>query len=219
MKKIGVVLEKEWKCFAGSDWGMFVVYLVLIMIWSLLIATTNISDTNNSSLWLVFFSVVLTANFSNSTFISERVNGSLEILITSGLSRNAILYGKILFVMIMTMSMGTFCLIVAWFLFTYPFGFNGSPIGISDYFLFTGSAFLSISSSAYLSVKMNNPRLLHILNLLQLGVLMGIYYTATYFVSLRIYYLIMAMVVAGILFCIGAQKIYKTEKILQPVYL
>ena len=92
MKDFLLIIRKEWTGFSKSDCGIFFIYGILVLAWSFLLST-NITMllTGTEYLWLVFFSVIVSGNFSNTTFVAERMNGSLEILLTSGIARNAIL--------------------------------------------------------------------------------------------------------------------------------
>jgi len=217
MKGIGVVVAKEWKCFTGSDHGMLILYFVLVMIWSTLIATRTSEQFDSGPLWLVFFSVVITANFSNSIFISERVSGALEILITSGLSRNAILYGKLLFILGISILFGALCIGLSILLGTFVFLNETSTVDFSAFLLYTASAFLNVSSSAYFSVRLSNHRLLHFMNMFLLGCIVGAFMIVSGFFYISIFYLIAVLTGISAVFCWGAQKLFHSEKIIQPV--
>lgn len=219
MRSTIAVIAKEWKCFLGSDKGMFFLYFFLILIWSLLLASKSSPDLYSAPLWLVFFSVVITANFSNNVFISERVSGALEIFITSGLSRNAILYGKMIFILIMSNISGVLCFLMATIMHRFLFNGEEKPLNGADLLLYSGSAFLNVASSAYLSVRMSNPRLLHFANMFLLGIIVGAYIMLSSLYTIHILYLILLLFMAGGFICWRAQVLYNSEKILQPVYL
>ena len=88
MNQCLLVLRKEWLNFVCSDRSVFFIYLFLVAGWGMLLATMDHGGSIGSPLWLVFFSVIIAANFSTTVFVSERMSGSLEILLTSGLSRS-----------------------------------------------------------------------------------------------------------------------------------
>ena len=114
MKDIWLIVRKEWIGFAKSDRGIFLVYSILVLAWSILLSSNiNLLLAGAGYLWLIFFSVIVSGNFSNTTFSAERISGSLEILLTSGIARNAILIGKIAFVIIMSIIMGFLCYVLA----------------------------------------------------------------------------------------------------------
>ncbi|MBN1576121.1 MAG: hypothetical protein JW913_06195 [Chitinispirillaceae bacterium] len=213
------ILRKEWRCFLGSDRGIFILYAVLIVSWSIMLAAPGDNAIQAGPLWLVFFSVVISANFSNTVFIAERVNGILEILLTSGLSRRDILYGKMIFVAGMSVGIGLLCAAVSpvWRLALYreaAWTLTGEAI-----LLYCSAVFMNTASSAYLSVRMGNPRLLHLANLLLLGVLVTLHFVASHYFTPPPFVLPLALLLIGCLATAAARKLYESEKILQPVVL
>jgi ABC-type Na+ efflux pump permease subunit len=214
---IGIMLHKEWRCFAGSDRGIFLLYAILLVSWSLMLATPDTNGIAAGPIWLIFFSVVISANFSNTVFIAERVNGILEILLTSGLSRRSILFGKMAFVAGMSILIGLACMLIApvWRIVIYQ-----SPGAVFDpgaFLLYCSAVYMNTASSAYLSVKMNNPRLLHLANILLLAVLVATHTVAAMFIPLPASALALVMLGIGIAATTAARKLFDSEKILQPV--
>lgn len=196
---------------------MFILYSIIVVVWSALLATRSSNSFDSGPLWLVFFSVVITANFSNSIFVAERTNGSLEILITSGLSRNAVLYGKLFFIISMSVLFGGVCIILSRILDTYLF-FNSMPsTDFQSFLLYTSSTFLNVAASAYFSIRLTNQRLLHFVNMFVLGLFVGAYMVLAQYVTMSIYYLIGAMFFCGAGICWRTQKLYHSEKIIQSV--
>ena len=109
MKKLNAIISKEWKSFVGSDRGVFAVYAVLILSWSFLPLYKGLS-MGMEDVWWLFFSVVISGNFSNTVFVSERLSGSMEILLTSGFPRDTVLFGKAAFITGISIAIGTLCL-------------------------------------------------------------------------------------------------------------
>ncbi len=213
------MLRKEWRCFLGSDRGIFILYAVLILSWSVVLAAPNENGFQAGPLWLVFFSVVISANFSNTVFIAERVNGILEILLTSGLSRKHILYGKMVFVAVMSIVIGLLCAAVSpfWRLLLYKeLVWTIAPDAL---LLYAAAVFMNTAGSAYLSVKMSNPRLLHLANLLLLALLVTVHTVVSYYFTLPLWVLSLALALTGALATAAARRLYESEKILQPVVL
>lgn len=215
---IKTVFIKEWKCFSGSDRAVFFLYIILVVSWSFLIAN-NTTLENAGSFWLVFFSVIVAANFSNTVFISERVTGALEIFMTSGISRDSILFGKMVFVFLMSSFMGIFCIILGVTWQATILEFSTQFIGIYEIIVYLSSAILNIGSSAFLSVKMTNPRLLHFANILISGVLITLYAALGQFLYLPQYILPLVLISGGITMSFFARREFNSEKILQPVIL
>lgn len=213
------MLQKEWRCFVGSDRGIFLLYLVLIISWSFMLASPSEGAVSAGPFWLVFFSVVISANFANTVFISERVNGILEILLTSGLSRRNILYGKMIFVAGMSIAIGVVCIALSQFWRVIIYGASGVSVSVHDLLLYTAAVFMSTASSAYLSVRMANPRLLHIANLFLLALIITLYTVCAQFWAIPPIAPALVLIVIGSGATYAAQRIYESEKILQPVSL
>ena len=145
MKSILQVLRKEWMCFIGSDRGVFGLYAILVLsefsAW-----IRDDSGIRLGALWLVLFSVVVSANFSRTVFISERITGALEILITSGLSRSSILFGKMLFVIMMSLIIGGICLLLGLLWPRFLFNSSGGSVNAADFLIYAASVFLNVST-------------------------------------------------------------------------
>ncbi|NLG19182.1 MAG: ABC transporter permease subunit [Fibrobacter sp.] len=220
MKSVINVLRKEWLCFKGSDKGVFGLYLILILSWSLLLGTGGQeTGIKTGPLWLIFFSVVVAANFSNTVFISERVTGSLEILITSGLSRNSILYGKMLFVSVMSIVIGGICLALGLLWSELIFKTGGGHADSVDFLIYACSVFVNVSNSAYLSVRIANPRLIHFANMFILAVIIFSYMALSSYFPVPPVYLILVLLFLGTVFTLLARREFNSERILQPVIL
>ncbi len=220
MSQCLIVLRKEWLNFVCSDRSVFFIYFFLVAGWGMLLATMDRGGPLGSPLWLVFFSVIIAANFSSTVFVSERMSGSLEILLTSGLSRAAILWGKMIFVMVMTLAIGMVCVLTAsvlqrfiappevaravWFQWSY-----GA--------LYAGATFLNTASSACFSVWLPNPRLLHFVNILLVGAVMAGYVALSLTCPLSLFIVAIAMAAAGLLFAWLAGRAFEGERIIKPV--
>ena len=222
MKDIWLIIRKEWIGFSKSDRGIFFVYGILVLAWSFLLST-NITMllTGTEYLWLVFFSVIVSGNFSNSTFVAERMNGSLEILLTSGVARNAILSGKIAFVIIMSTVLGLVCYMLALVLYVVQgeslhLIYSITPIG-KEIILYTIACFMNATCGAWLSVRINNPRLLHFINLFVLGLVVILHAVLSAVFTFTLWSLIIALAVCGVLFYVFAVRDFGSERVIQPV--
>lgn len=216
MKGIRSIIAKEWKCFIGSDRGLFFFYGFLIVSWSLFLAFREQPDSMTAPWWLIFFSVVVTANFSNSVFISERINGFLEIVISSGYSRMTILAGKILFILIMSSVLGLLCVVAGTvtrsYLYNHPVTFD-----YMDIIVYIVSALFNTTGAAFLSVRMTNPRLLHIANMAMLTLLIIIHSVMSQFFEVPDSMLAALILLFGIIFLLAAIREFNSERILRPV--
>lgn len=222
MKEIWLVTRKEWKGFAKSDGWIFIIYGILVIAWGLLLSNNiGILTSGTGYLWLAFFSVIISGNFTNMAFVAERMSGSLEILLTSGVSRKSILNGKILFIIIVSMGMGFLCYLVA-------LGINGvkgenvvflikvSPIG-EELILYFSACFMNAACGAWFSVRINNPRILPFINLFILVIIVVIHGIVSEMYALTPWSLIIALGFVGILFYYFACRDFKSERVIQPV--
>ncbi|MBN1758654.1 MAG: hypothetical protein JW863_10070 [Chitinispirillaceae bacterium] len=219
MNGILIIIRKEWRTFAGSDRGMFLLYAILIVSWSFMLANPSTGPVETGPLWLVFFSVVISANFSNTVFISERLNGNLEILLTSGIARKHILFGKMIFIAGISTLIGLVCIAFSSFLRSAVFHTTGSSTGPAEVLLYCCAVFMNTAGSAWLSVFMSNPRLLHLANLFTLALLITAYMVISAYLPLPPETLSAVLVLLGIGATIFAVRLYESEKILQPVNL
>jgi ABC-type Na+ efflux pump permease subunit len=218
MQSIKSIIIKEWKCFVGSDRGLFFFYGILLVSWSMFLALREQPVEMSAPWWLIFFSVVVTANFSNTVFISERINGSLEILISSGHSRMAILFGKIVFILIMSIVMGLFCVTAGTFIRGYLTEKSVS-FEVMDIAVYIAAALFNTAGAAFLSVRMGNPRLLHIANMVMLTTIVIIHSVLSAFFNVPIYMLTSLLLLASGIFLVAAMREFNSERILRPVDL
>lgn len=222
MNDIWLIFKKEWLAFLRSDRGIFLSYGIMIIAWSFLLASNmNKMSSGTGYLWLVFFSVLVSANFSNTTFIAERITGSLEILITSGLNRSLILAGKIIFIVVMSTVLGIFCYGVA-ILIKYAQGENLTLLlqmtsVLGELFLYISACLMNASCSAWLSVKMSSPRLLHFVNLFLLASVVIVHTIISQFQELTLWSLSIGLLVMSAVFIIFAIRAFKSEKVIQPI--
>jgi ABC-type Na+ efflux pump permease subunit len=220
MSRTMLVFTKEWLNFTRSDRSVFIVYFILVAGWGMLLASTHGADSVSAPLWLTFFSVIIAANFSSTVFVAERMTGSLEILLTSGLSRGAILYGKVLFVIVMTLAIGIFCAVVGAVM--RPLFGGSSPLPLPGQVwpgitLYAASTFFNAAASACFSVWLPNPRLLHFLNLFILAIVMAAYTALSYVFSLPLYAVAGFLLVTGAVFMVLARRAFESERIIKPV--
>jgi ABC-type transport system involved in multi-copper enzyme maturation permease subunit len=218
MRQIGTIVGKEWSCFAGSEKGVFVVYAVLLVVWSFLPRQNALNGFGPvAAMWWMSLSVIVCSIFANSVFVSERISGSMEILLTSGISRNAIIFGKIAFVVLMSAGLGVGCtlLSLAWPLGSLPpFFVQSELMGLMLYF---GGAFMGASAGAWMSIRFSSPRTMPFVNWAMVLALCSIYYGAGHFCSLPLWTLFCETVVVGCAFLWRAQREFNGEKVIAPV--
>jgi ABC-type Na+ efflux pump permease subunit len=222
MRQVLLVFEKEWLNFIRGDRGVFIVYLILVAGWGILLSSMHDGGTPAAPFWIVFFSVIVAVNFSSTVFVLERVSGSLEILLTCGISRSAILYGKMLFVMVMTLAIGAACLGCALLVRKSVAGHEGLQYGILSWrtlALYAGATFLNAAGSAYFSIVLPNPRLLHFINLLLAGFIMAGWTAISLIYPLPVESAAAALFMLGLVFTVLAKRGFESEGIVKPVIL
>jgi len=214
------IIRHETKAFFYSGFSSLILLLVTILIWGSVIAgkVENIHALD-SWVWVVFFAMVVTAGFSTTVFVRERLSATLEILLVSGVERSSVLYGKIIFTSVFTIFTGLAAFFVAWF---------GRSILFSEEFFLKEKLFQTVSlyistscmmtaSSAMLSLSLTNPRLVQFVNF---TILMGIvlaYAIASQYYPISLYILCLFESMFAILFVIISRVLFNREKIIQPL--
>ncbi|MGA2506815.1 MAG: hypothetical protein ABSF80_04990 [Chitinispirillaceae bacterium] len=222
MNQTTLMFRKEWINFLRGDRSVFFIYLLLVAGWGGMIASMNTGGAHTAPLWIVLFSVIIAANFSSTVFVLERMSGSLEILLTSGMSRSAILYGKMLFVTVMTAAIGAACMVCAFLLRPVFNSLGEMPRGNFEWSyctLYLGATLLNAASSAYFSVWLPNPRLLHFINLFLLGFIMTGYVAVSFVHPFSIYFIAGLLALLSVLFTFLARREFESERIIKPVVL
>jgi ABC-type Na+ efflux pump permease subunit len=221
MNDVALIFKKEWMSFVGSERSVFFVYVMLVVGWGMLLANWQNSQGAYLPLLIASFSVIVAANFANTAFVNERITGSLEILLTSGVSRSGIVYGKLLFVVGVTLAIGAACIGLSVVLkpFALEATTSGSGITLSLWAIYGAASFLNAAASAYLSIVLPNPRLLYLLNLLLINIIIAAQMVLSAFFPFPLMAGAGVMVMTGILFSVLAQREYDSERIIKPVIL
>jgi hypothetical protein len=218
MKKIKAIFIKESGNFVGSERGVFLIYAILVLLWSFLPLNKGIGA---GSIWWLFFSVVVSGNFSNSVFVAERLNGSMEILLTSGFPRDSVFFGKITFVLIMSIGIGIICfsLSMVWL----EISGLGKMSTLSDIlhkaFLFCSGALMNVTFGAWMSFRLQSPRIIPFLTIVVMVLMVAGYYYVSFLFGAPEWVLGVIMTIAAIIFGTLAKKEFHGEKVVQPIHL
>jgi ABC-type Na+ efflux pump permease subunit len=220
VKELALIISKEWRNFTGSEKGVFVVYGIIVFVWSFLPLTIAVgSFALNGSLWWLFFSVIVSGTFANSVFVSERMNGSMEILLCSGFSRNGVLYGKVLFIILMSIVIGGLCfaLSLLWVVSSSQlYLFMGRSLAMSG-LLYCCGTLLNASAGAWMSIRLSSPRLIPFVNILIIGIVCGIYSALQLAAPVSEWFLIVLLLVCAVAFLLLAKKDFNGEKVIASV--
>jgi len=225
MTGLTAILRKEVKNLLNSGWGVFFLYALISAVWSFMLFYEYGLVGSDFGIWSIFFAAIVASNFSGTVFISERVNGTLEVLIVSGVSRDAVLFGKVFFVAAATLVMGVVCAAISavWLCLLADAGTAASEISLwagrvlRGAFLYVGATVLNVSASAYLSVRMGNPRFLHFANLFITGAAMAVYGLASVMFDSRHTTLVLIFSALGAVFLALARREFAGERITRPV--
>jgi len=218
MKAIGLVLRKEWTGFLGSERGVFAIYAILILSWSCLPLSQGLGA---GPVWWLFFSIIISGNFSNTVFVSERLSGSMEILLTSGLSREAVLFGKVAFVAIMSIAVGAACLGLAVLWLSLSGSAHGAPIPgrLQGIALYCAGTIMNVACGAWLSVRMQSPRIIPFISIIIAAVIVSLYFVCAYALSAPQWTLPVLLFAAAFFFFFLARKEFNGEKVVAPITL
>ncbi len=218
-----VVAGKEWRSFVGNDLSMHMVYVVLVLLWSALLAGSGAGGVPESVvLWLLPFSVIVVSNAGQGVFVSERVSGAVEILLTSGLGRFEIVSGKMLFVGVLGTLTGYACMLLGmlwlWLLERWGVGPGSYPVG-ADFVVFACAVAVNTAMLAVLSVLLPNPRLSHFVSFLFMVLLLAAYYPAAATGRVSPWALAAALAVCAVALSAVALAVSRGERIARPVTL
>ncbi len=219
MRKRNVIVRKEWKNFLGSERGVFVIYAVLVLFWSFLPLN---KDLGNGPIWWLFFSVIISGNFSNTVFVSERLSGSMEILLTCGFSRDAVLFGKVAFVLLMSIAIGAACfsLSLVWLLLASGLSHvSVSSETLSSAALFVAGALMNVSCGAWLSIRLQSPRIIPFMTIIILALVVSGFSGLASVCHAPQWILGLVLAAAGGVFLFFAKKEFHGEKVIAPIHL
>jgi ABC-type Na+ efflux pump permease subunit len=222
VKDIIAVLEKEWRNFTGSEKGVFIVFGVLVLSWSFLSRNNALGTSSDfNAVWWLFFSIVVCTNFANTVFVTERISGSMEILLTSGFPRNAVLFGKILFVMEVSVAIGAACvgLSLAWIALSGALCPAVTRQVLAGLLLYCCGVFMNASAGAWMSIRFSSFRIIPFVNIFILSLICAVYYTLPAAVRASQWPLMLGLAVAGAVFLLCAIRDFNGEKIIAPVDL
>ncbi|MDD5672734.1 MAG: hypothetical protein PHC61_01100 [Chitinivibrionales bacterium] len=221
MRAVVQVIRNELRIFTASDRSTFFIYAVLILTWSFLFSVNTFEkDDASVMLWWIFFSVVISGNFSTTIFVLERTSGALEVIITSGFSRRALMLGKILFVLGVSIVMAWFCIGLAFIGRTF---FSSM---LSSYFiappktymgLYIAASFMNAAFGAYFSIRLPNPRLVSFAAVLLVGALVSVYYGISAIMPLSPWILAVLFCAIGALWLVLALREFESERVTRPI--
>lgn len=215
-----LIFEREWIHIKKSDRTTIAFLALLFCIWGFytIVNFENLFNENDY-MQMMIFSLIIIGNFVNNTFIFERASGCLEILLVSGVSRYGLFLGKIIFCTVISSLFGLLCMALSLVVATFAVEklyLDSSAIS-KGLVVFTLTCFYLSSWSAWLSLIVKNPRIVHFVNILLLSGAIGLYYSLVYRWENNFMILIGEMVSLSAIGIIGTMWWCKKENISEPI--
>jgi ABC-type Na+ efflux pump permease subunit len=211
-------MRKEWANFLGSERGVFAIYGILVLSWSFIPLSGGMAA---GPAWWLFFSVIICGNFTNSVFVSERLSGAMEILLTSGFTRNAVLFGKTAFIASMSIIVGIVCmgLSMVWLEFSARPRESIFQDFYSSVGLYCAGVVMNVACGAWLSVRLHSPRIIPFITIIIMTLIVTAFYCLVYFLSAPRWLLVIILPAFSVIFMYSAKNEFNGEKIIQPIDL
>ncbi|MDR0305191.1 MAG: hypothetical protein LBH98_10580 [Chitinispirillales bacterium] len=178
-----IIFKHELKSLTKSAKSTILSLALVSFFWGLFLSN-NILDYNKSIIWIIVSAFVASAGFANVSFARERLAGSWEILLASGISRRTIFWAKFAFTQTATFFCGIITLTIAysvlWFFFSF-LPYYQFFINVLSFFC----AALSINAlSAYFTIINVNMRAIQLINMSVMSVcITAIAYVLPYLIS------------------------------------
>jgi ABC-type transport system involved in cytochrome c biogenesis permease component len=221
MNQMWLIFKEEFEKLRFSEPGQHMMYVVMILCWSALLGiNVSLGMMTLSTGWWLFFSVVITATLSTTVFVAELIQGALEILLTCGVSRRAILYGKILYCTLMSVAMGYACfaLSILWHAVTAKaFGARHLTVPYTELVLYLSAAFFNTVFGAWMTIRLSSPRILYLLNMIAVAFIFGLWTALRTRFDLSEWWLIAGMTVLGLALIPLAERAFETERVIRPL--
>lgn len=214
------IMKFEFRSLVKSGPSAIALLVFTALLWSNYVSNQVVSIADMGSfLWVISFAFVMTAGISYSVFIRERTNGALEILLTSGIEKVAIIRGKILFATIVSSLMGVTSFIFA-FLIKYVILREEfySWFELFDILLmYVGAVVFITSLSAFYSLLLKTPRLIQFLNFITLGILSAIYIVFDVLLQVPLWGFAVTLIAFSAMLNQISSKLFLREQVIEQV--
>jgi len=108
-----IIFRHELKSLAKSAKSTILSLVLVSLFWGLFLSY-NMLEFQKSIIWIIISAFVASSGFANVSFARERLAGSWEILLASGISRKTIFWAKLAFTQTATFFCGMITLTVAY---------------------------------------------------------------------------------------------------------
>ncbi|MCL2845198.1 MAG: ABC transporter permease [Chitinivibrionia bacterium] len=160
------IFNYELKSLVKSTKSTVLSLAIVSLFWGIFFSLNIFSNDGSgfALVWLLFFALLASAGFAGISFVRERLSGSWEILIASGIERKTIFLAKFIFAQTASFIWGAATLLIAVSaaVFLWDFSVEVSLIFILAVFFF---AALSVNAiTAYFTIINVNPRAIQLMN-------------------------------------------------------
>ena len=209
-----IIFNYELKSLAKNSKSTVISLIFVSVLWGIFLSFNllNYNQGMVSMIWIILFAFVASSGFANASFARERLSGSWEILLASGVSRTDILHAKLLFSQTASFICGVLTFATA-FLLTYIIWDFIPYIELIPSLLLFICATLSINIfTAYFTIININQRSAHLINM---GI-MSACSTVAYFFPQAAALIMLIPAVPFLYLC--KNSLYKDKTILPIVY-
>jgi hypothetical protein len=165
-----IIFNQELKSLVRSTKTTILSLVLVSLFWGFFLSY-RIYDFQESILWIIFSAFVSSSGFANISFARERLVGSWEILLASGISRKTIFWAKLIFVQTASFVCGITMLLVAFSMryVSYFLGWSHYKFYVTV-LLFFFAAFSINILTAYFTILNINLRLINLINMAVMAV-------------------------------------------------
>jgi|GEM_PF-1977401 len=165
-----IIFSHELKSLAKSAKSTILSLVLVSLFWGLFLSY-NMLEFQNSIIWIIVSALVTSSGFANVSFARERLSGSWEILLASGISRKTIFWAKLAFTQTATFFCGIITLTIAYAVMCAIFLFAPYyDLIFIDALLFLCTALSINAMTAYFTIINVNMRAVQLINMLAISV-------------------------------------------------
>ena len=160
------IFNYELKSLIKSTKSTVLSLAIVSLFWGIFFSLNIFSEDGSgfALVWLLFFALLASAGFAGISFVRERLSGSWEILIASGIERKTIFLAKFIFAQGASFFWGVITLLIAVSAAVFLWDFS---VEISFFFVLAVFFFASLSVNAitaYFTIINVNPRAIQLIN-------------------------------------------------------
>ena len=160
------IFNYELKSLVKSTKSTVLSLAIVSFFWGIFFSLNIFSEDGSgfALVWLLFFALLASAGFAGISFVRERLSGSWEILVASGIERKTIFWAKFIFAQTASFFWGVITLLIAVSSAVFLWNFS---VEISFFFVLAVFFFAALSvnaTTAYFTIINVNPRAIQLIN-------------------------------------------------------